>query len=147
LALRRGLGAHPRHLAPAKVRRREGEENEPTAALIDSRSVKGSRTSGRRGYDAGKKVKGTERPLLVDTMGLLLCVVVPAGNIQDRDGAQRVFERARAKCADIRSVWADGGYSGKLIDRLRRWCGWLLEIVKRNEAVTGWRLPPRRGVV
>src|SRR5262249_4604900 len=108
---------------------------------------KGSRTSGRRGYDAGKQVKGTERPLLVETMGLLLGAVVPAANIQDRDGAQRVFERARAKCADIRLVWADGGYSGKLIDRLRRWCGWLLEIVKRNEAVTGWRCRPRRGVV
>jgi putative transposase len=130
-----------------RVRRREGKEDEPTAAIIDSQSIKGSRTSGLRGYDAGKKVKGTKRHLLVDTMGLLLCVVVHAADIQDRDGAKPVFERARAKCADIRLVWADGGYSGKLIAWLRRWCGWLLEIVKRNESVKGWQLLPRRWVV
>jgi putative transposase len=130
-----------------QVRRREGKEDEPTAAIIDSRSIKGSRTSGRRGSDAGKEVEGTKRHLLVDTMGLLLCVVVHAANIQDRDGAKLVFERAEAKCADIRWVWAEGGYSGKLIAWLGRWCGWLREIVKRNEAVKGWQLRPRRWVV
>jgi putative transposase len=130
-----------------RVRRQEGKEHEPTAAIIDSPSIKGSRTSGLRGYDAGKKVKGTKRHLLVDPMGLLLCVVVHAANIQDRDGAKLVFERAKAKCAEIRLVWADGGYSGRLIAWLRRCCGWLLEIVKRNEAVKGWQLLPRRWVV
>jgi putative transposase len=130
-----------------RVRRQEGKENEPTAAIIDSQSIKGSRTSGLRGYDAGKKVKGTKRHLLVDTMGLLLCVVVHAANIQDRDGAKLVFERAKAKCAEIRLVWADGGYAGKLIAWLRLCCGWVLEIVKRNEAVKGWQLLPRRWVV
>jgi len=130
-----------------RVRRQEGKENEPTAAIIDSQSIKGSRTSGLRGYDAGKKVKGTKRHLLVDTMGLLLCVVVHAANIQDRDGAKLVFARAKAKCAGLRLVWADGGYAGKLIAWLGRCCGWVLEIVKRNEAVKGWQLLPRRWVV
>jgi putative transposase len=130
-----------------EVRRREGKEDEPTAAIIDSQSIKGSRTSGWRGYDAGKKVQGTKRHLLVDTMGLLLCVVVHAANIQDRDGAKAVFARAKAKCADIRLVWADGGYAGRLIAWLRQFCGWALEIVKRNEAVKGWQLLPRRRVV
>jgi putative transposase len=130
-----------------QVRRREGKEHEPTAAIIDSQSVKGSRTSGVRGYDAGKKVKGTKRHLLVDTMGLLLCVVVHAANIQDRDGAKAVFDRAKAKCADLQLVWADGGYAGKLIGWLRQFCGWVLRIVKRNEAVKGWQLLPRRWVV
>jgi putative transposase len=95
-----------------QVRSREGKQDEPTAAIIDRQSIKGSRTSGRRGYDAGKKVKGTKRHLLVDTMGLLLCVVVHAANIQDREGAKLVFERAKAECADVRLVWADGGYAG-----------------------------------
>ena len=131
-----------------RVRRHEGKEHEePTAAIIDSRSVKGSRTSGLRGYDAGKEVKGTERHLLVDPPGLLLCVVVHAATIQDRDGAQLVFERGRAQCADLRLVWADGGYAGKLIGRLRSFCGWVLEIVKRDEAAKGWQLRPRRRVV
>jgi putative transposase len=130
-----------------EARRREGRDNEPTAAIIDSQSIKGSRTSGLRGYDAGKKVKGTKRHLLVDTTGLLLCVVVHAANIQDRDGAKQVFDRARSKCSDIRLVWADGGYAGKLIGWLRQFCGWVLEIVKRNEVVKGWQLLPRRWVV
>jgi len=130
-----------------QVRRQEGKENEPTAAIIDSQSVKGSRTSGLRGYDAGKKVKGTKRHLLVDTVGLLLCVVVHAANIQDRDGAKLVFARAKAKCANVRLVWADGGYAGKLIAWLWQYCGWVLEIVKRNELVKGWKLLPRRWVV
>ena len=95
-----------------RVRRRAGKENEPTAAIIDSQSIKGSRTSGLRGYDAGKKVKGTKRHLLVDTLGLLLCVVVHAANIQDRDGAKLVFERAQAKCAEVRLVWAEGVMRG-----------------------------------
>jgi putative transposase len=130
-----------------EVRRHEGKEHEPTAAIIDSQSVKGSRTSGLRGYDAGKKVKGTKRHLLVDTLGLLLCVVVHAANIQDRDGAKLVFARAKAKCARIRLVWADGGYAGKLIAWLWQCCGWVLAIVKRNELVKGWKLLPRRWVV
>jgi putative transposase len=130
-----------------RVRQHEGKADEPTAAIIDSQSIKGSRTSGLRGYDAGKKVKGTKRHLLVDTLGLLLCVVVHAAHIQDRDGAKLVFARAKAKCAGIRLVWADGGYTGKLIGWLWQLCGWVLEIVKRNEAVKGWQLLPRRWVV
>jgi putative transposase len=130
-----------------RVRRPEGKENEPTAALIDSRSIKGSRTRGLRGSDAGKKVKGTKRHRLVDTMGLRLCVVVPAAKIPDRDGAELVFERARAKCGEIRSVWAEGGDAGKWIAWLRRCGGRVLEIVKRNEAVQGWQWLPRRWVV
>jgi len=130
-----------------RVRRQEGKEDEPTAAIIDSQSIKGSRTSGLRGYDAGKKVKGTKRHLLVDTMGLLLCVVVPAASIPDRDGAKLVFARAKAKCAEIRLVWADGGYAGKLVGWLQQFCGWVLAIVKRNDTVKGWQLLPRRWVV
>jgi putative transposase len=130
-----------------QVRAQGGKEDEPTAAIIDSQSIKGSRTNGLRGYDAGKKVKGTKRHLLVDTMGLLLCVVVHAASIQDRDGAELVFAPAEARCAGIRLVWADGGYAGKSIGWLRQSCGGVLAIVKRNEAVKGWQLLPRRWVV
>jgi putative transposase len=71
-----------------RVRRRDGNEDEPTAAVIDSRSIKGSRTGGLRGDGAGRKVKGTKRHLPVDTMGLLVCVVVHAESVQDRDRAK-----------------------------------------------------------
>jgi len=130
-----------------RVRCREGRPDGPTAAIIDSQSVKGTRTSGLRGYDAGKKVKGTKRHLLVDTAGLLLLIVVHAANVQDRDGAKLVLARAREKCPGVRLVWADGGYAGKLVAWLQQFCGWVLEIVKRSEGAKGWELLPRRWVV
>ena len=130
-----------------RVRCREGRPDGPTAAIIDSQSVKGTRTSGLRGYDAGQKVKGTKRHLLVDTAGLLLLIVVHAANVQDRDGAKLVLARAREKCPGVRLVWADGGYAGKLVAWLQQFCGWVLEIVKRSEGAKGWELLPRRWVV
>ena len=130
-----------------QVRSKEGKGHEPTAAIIDSQSVKGTRTSGLRGYDAGKKVKGTKRHLLVDTRALMSCVVVHAANLQDRDGAKLVFARARQKCLGVQLVWADGGYAGKLVAWLRAFWGWVLEIVKRSDGAKGWQLLPRRWVV
>jgi putative transposase len=130
-----------------RVRKAGGRDEEPSAGIIDSQSAKGTRTSGGKGYDAGKKVKGTKRHLLVDTIGLLLCVVVHPANIQDRDGAKLVLSQARALFPQLQLVWADGGYAGKLIDWTLRLCGWVLEIVKRSDRAKGWVLLPRRWVV
>jgi putative transposase len=130
-----------------RVRKAQGRDEEPSAAMIDSQSVKGTRTSGTRGYDAGKKVKGSKRHLLVDALGLLLCVVVHAANIQDRDGAKLVLRKARGLFPRLRLIWADGGYAGKLIGWTLEVCAWVLEIVKRSDAARGWVLLPRRWVV
>src|SRR5262245_62085689 len=78
---------------------------------------------------------------------LLLCVVLHAANIQERNGAKLVFARAAAKCSGVRLVWADGGYAGNLLAWLQQLCGWVPEIVKRHELVKGWHLSPRRWVV
>jgi putative transposase len=144
---RSGLWTRINDTLRRRVRQAEGRDEEPSAGIIDSQSAKGTRTSGSKGYDAGKKVKGSKRHLLVDTLGLLLCVVVHPANIQDRDGAKLLLNKARGKFARLRLIWADGGYAGKLIEWVRQVCGWVLQIVKRSDTAKGWVLLPRRWVV
>ncbi len=93
------------------------------------------------------QVKGRKRHVLVDVMGLLLMVVVHAANIQDRDGAMLVLGKAKGKFPRLQLIWADGGYAGKLIDWVKQFCGWVLEIVKRSDDVKGFQVLPHRWVV
>jgi transposase len=101
-----------------RVRIREGRAAQPTAAIIDSQSVRAAQTVpvSSRGYDAGKKVTGRKRHIAVDTLGLLLCVLVTAASVQDRDGARPLLSLLATTCQRVRLVWADGGYAGKLVD-------------------------------
>ncbi|AQW56534.1 tn5741 family transposase [Streptomyces hygroscopicus] len=69
-----------------------------------------------RGYDGGKKVPGRKRHIVTDTLGLLLAVAVTAANIGDRDAAAGLLQRLRHLRRDITLVWADGGYTGDLVD-------------------------------
>ena len=84
---------------------------------------------------------------MVDTIGLVLAVVVHAASLQDRDGAKLVFEKVKGKFSRLRLIWADGAYAGQLVEWVKNACGWLLEIVKRNQGATGFQLLPRRWVV
>ena len=90
---------------------------EPTAAVIDSQSVKAAETVGRtsRGYDAGKKINGRKRHIAVDTIGLLLTVLITAAGVQDRDGARPLLWNLRKAFPSVRLTWADSGYAGKLV--------------------------------
>ena len=92
-----------------RVREAAGKGAQPSAGSIDSQTVKATRTGGQRGYDAGKKINGVKRHILVDTLGLLLAVVVHPANIQDRDGAKLVFAKARllGPWPRMERVWAD----------------------------------------
>ena len=100
-----------------------------------------------RGYDAGKKVKGRKRHILVDTTGLLLMVVVHAANIQDRDGAKNVLEQIKGTFSRLQLIWADAAYSGQLVDWVKVTCGWVLEIVRRKDNVGSFQVLPHRWIV
>jgi putative transposase len=146
---RGGLWQRLQDTLRGRVREALGKSDQPSAGSIDSQTVKATRTRGQRGYDAGKKINGVKRHILVDTLGLLLAVVVHPANIQDRDGAKLVFARAQllGSWPRMERVWADGGYAGKLIRWVHSFCQWVLEIVKRNDDVKGFQLLPKRWVV
>ncbi|WP_405165561.1 IS5 family transposase [Nocardia sp. NBC_01499] len=132
-----------------RVRMRAGRAPQPSAAIIDSQTVRGADTvpASTSGYDAGKRVKGRKRHIATDATGLLLAVVVTAASIQDRDAAHRLLAAMAARFCAVSIVVADGGYAG----RFERWAKSVLavaiQIVKRGHTATGFEVLPRRWVV
>jgi transposase len=133
LQLRQALGRHP----------------DPTAAAADSQTIRAAETVARssRGYDAGKKINGRKRHIVVDTTGLLLVVLVTAASVQDRDAARLLLWALRACFPSIGKLWCDGGYSGQLVDWAATTLRLTIEIVRKLAGQIGFTVLPRRWVV
>jgi transposase len=121
---------------------------EPTAAVIDSQSVRAAETVGKdsRGFDAGKKVQGRKRHIAADALGLLLTVLITAASIQDRDAARPLLWNLKRACPSVKLAWADSGYAGQLVTWATTTIRLTLQIVRRIEQHK-FIVLPRRWVV
>jgi putative transposase len=142
-----GCGRESTTLCEPNCESKKVGTNRATAGAIDSQSVKTTAVPSIRGFDAGKKINGRKRHILVDTLGLLILVAVTAASVQDRDGARVLLKRLRGTGKKLRRIWVDGGYRGSLLEWVKARFKFILEVVLRSDEQKGFVVLPRRWVV
>ncbi len=109
----------------SELRCKKGRHKHPTAGSLDSQSVKTTSVPSSRGFDAGKKIMGRKRHILVDTLGLMLTLVVTTACVQDRDGLRRLLRTFGVHRKKLLKIWVDGGYRGACLEWVKARCALL----------------------
>jgi putative transposase len=146
---RTGLWTHLWRELRTAERRRMGKDAHPSAAIMDSQSVKTVEESARvHRFDAHKHVKGRKRHILVDTLGLPLSIYVTPADLHDTQGAHRLLAGLKSFVPRLKTIWADAAYRGQ---ELADWCkaqgDWDLDVVERTPGVRGFAVVPKRWIV
>lgn len=131
-----------------RVRVHKGRQVGPTAAVIDSQSMKtsGNVPEAGQGVDMGKRIKGRKKHIAVDMLGLLLVVIITAASIQDSAGGKMVLDHLSVAHPTVTKSWVDGGYNSSVISHGAR-TGIDVEVVRRDPGTKGFKILPRRWVV
>jgi len=132
----------------AKVRKAAGRKSTPTAAIVDSQSIRTAEGGEERGYDAGKKISGRKRHIAVDTLGMILVIVVHSAGWQDQHGAEWVMDKLAEQFRRLKVVFGDSAYGRSGLPQwVNETFGWVLQTILRPVHVTGFVVLPKRWIV
>ena len=131
-----------------KVRKAAGKKSTPTAAIVDSQSIRTAEGGEERGYDAGKKITGRKRHIAVDTLGMILVIVVHGAGWQDQCGAEWVMDQLGERFRRLKVVFGDSAYGRSGLPQwVNETFGWVLQTILRPVNVKGFVVLPKRWIV